>query len=96
MEGTRPMRNSISSLPFSGLCSLQSTLGGGVEGLARKSPPGRLPGGLEGRKDALLGFRLHQREENGLADTYTGEEHNQAVDTQAQAAHGGRTVFKGA
>lgn len=44
----------------------------------------------------LVAFRLQEREENGFADTGTGEEHHQAINSQTEATHGGRTVFKGA
>lgn len=44
----------------------------------------------------LVAFRLQEREENGFADTGSGEEHHQAVNSQAEATHGRRTVFKGA
>lgn len=44
----------------------------------------------------LVAFRLQEREEDGFADTGSGEEHHQTVNSQAEATHGRRTVFKGA
>src|SRR5690625_1310858 len=40
-------------------------------------------------------FRLQKREENGFANTGSGEQHHQPVDPQAQTAHRRGAVFQG-
>lgn len=43
----------------------------------------------------LVAFRLQEREQNRFADTGSGEQHHQAVNSQAEATHGRSPVFEG-